>query len=265
MGNDALGNLIYDENLYTYITLAVNMGVDMFGFDINVTTSRWSSTKEQTELFLSVYDHIVSATQSGEISIDRVKESVARILLVKLRNNIIGDTTDYSEFNFSKNSSQITNHAPEFITYVGEKFIIDKDDDVLIISESYEHTGTQYSLGDNVRKFFEVRGYKNIDIYHADTLTPQSILQSAKNYDMIFVSVSTVSSSTKIGFGANRTEFIGFMDELIAENPKVCVVAPGMPSALNRLPNVKNARLLYSYYEANFESLCKVLNNEVNN
>ena len=263
MGNDALGNLIYDENLYTYVTLAVNMGVDMFGFDINVTTSRWSDTKEQTELFLSVYDHIISATQNGEISIDRIKESVARILLVKLRNNIVGDETNYSDFNFAKNSSLITNHAPEFITYLGKQFIIDKDDEVLIISESYEQTGTQYSLGDNVRKFFEVRGYKNIDIYHTDTLTPDVIIQNAKKYDVIFVGVSTVSSSTKIGFGANRTEFIGFMNELIDANPNVCVIATGMPSALNKLPKVENAILLYSYYEANFESLCKVLNNEV--
>ena len=54
------------------------------------------------------------------------------------------------------------------------------------------------------------------------------------------------------------------MNELIDANPNVCVIATGMPSALNKLPKVENAILLYSYYEANFESLCKVLNNEVN-
>ena len=54
------------------------------------------------------------------------------------------------------------------------------------------------------------------------------------------------------------------MNELIDANPNVCVIATGMPSALNKLTKVENAILLYSYYEANFESLCKVLNNEVN-
>ena len=263
MGNDALNNLIYEEELYDYITIAVNLGVDMLSFDIRSTTSRWESTRDEVNRLLSVYSHIISAVEKGDISKNRIIESVTRILLTKLRNNIIGDTTDYSEFNFAKNASQITNHAPEFITHIGDRFIIDKDEEVLVISESYESTGTQYSLGDSVRSFFEIRGYKNIDIYHGDTLTPNSILQNAKKYDKIFIAVSTVSSSTKIGFGANRTNFIPFVNELLKENPNVCVIATGMPNALEKLPNIKNAILLYSYYESNFESLCKVLNNEV--
>ena len=45
--------------------------------------------------------------------------------------------TDYdilTNFNYNKVSSAITNYAPEFITTVGEKFVIDKEDDVLVIS-----------------------------------------------------------------------------------------------------------------------------------
>jgi hypothetical protein len=36
-----------------------------------------------------------------------------------------------------------------------------------------------------------------------------------------------------------------------------------MPNVLDKIPSIKNAILLYNYYEENFESLCKVLNNEV--
>ena len=263
MGNDAVRNLMYDENAKPYLVQAINLGVDMISFDLRVTNSYWGSTRTEVDNLLSLYNHIVNAAQNLEIPYERLKEAVSRILLVKLRNNILNDETDYSNFNYNKVSSAITNYAPEFITTVGEKFVIDKEDDVLVISEDYDTTGTKYSLGDNVRSFFEVRGYKNIDIYHAGTLTPSVLIQNAKNYDKIFIAVSTMSENKNIGFAASRIKFIDFVNQMLEQNPNVCIIATGMPSALNYLPNIKNSILLYSYYEDNFESLCKVLNGEV--
>lgn len=263
LGDDAVKNLMYDENVNAYLVQAINLGVDMISFDLRITNSYWGSTRAEVDRLLALYNHVLDAANNQEISYERLKEAVSRILLVKLRNNIINDETDYSNFNYNKVSSAITNYAPEFITTVGEKFIIDREDDVLVISEDYEYTGTQYSLGDNVRKFFEVRGYKNIDIYHAGTLNPSVILQNAKNYDKIFIAVSSMSANKNIGFAASRIKFIDFVDQMLEQNPNVCVIATGMPSALNYLPNIKNSILLYSYYEDNFESLCKVLNGEV--
>lgn len=263
LGHQALENIIYDENLYDYITLAVNLGTDMLNFDITVTNSRWSSTKEEVDILLSLYSHIIDEVNNGNISIERIKEAVTRILLVKLRNNIIGNDTDYSDFNYSKVASEITNYAPEFISTVGEQFIIEKEDDVLIISENYDDTGTQYSLGDNLRKFFEVRGYKNIDIYHYDKLAPETMLSNANDYDKIFIALSSLSNNSNVGFAANRMNYIEFMNQLVAKNPNVCIIATNMPNVLDKIPSIKNAILLYNYYEENFESLCKVLNNEV--
>ena len=263
LGDDAVKNLMYDENVNAYLVQAINLGVDMISFDLRITNSYWGSTRAEVDRLLALYNHVLDAANNQEISYERLKEAVSRILLVKLRNNIINDETDYSNFNYNKVSSAITNYAPEFITTVGEKFIIDREDDVLVISEDYEYTGTQYSLGDNVRKFFEVRGYKNIDIYHAGTLNPSVILQNAKNYDKIFIAVSSMSANKNIGFAASRINFVDFVDQMLEQNPNVCVIATGMPSALNYLPNIKNSILLYSYYEDNFESLCKVLNGEV--
>lgn len=262
-GNSALNAILYDEKLYDYVTLAINLGVDMLSFDLRSTNSHWSSTHDEVMRLLSVYDHIIAAVENEAISLDRIKEAVTRILLVKLRNNIIDNNKDYSDFNYNKVASQITNYAPEFISIKGERYIIEKEDKVLFISESFEYTDTQNSLGDNLRKFFEIRGYKNIDIYHYDKLTPSSILDNAKEYDKIFVAISTVGSNTNIGFAANRMNFIQFMGELTEKNPNVCVIATGMPDQLDKLPTVNNAILLYNYYESNFESLCKVLNNEV--
>ena len=263
LGNDAVKNLMYDENVNSYLIQAINLGVDMISFNLRITNSYWGSTRSEVDRLLALYSHIVDAAQNLEISYDRLKEAVTRILLVKVRNNIINDETDYSNFNYSKVASEITTFAPEFITTVGEKFIIDREDDVLVISEDYEYTGTKYSLGDNLRSFFEVRGYKNIDIYHAGTLTPNVLIQNAKNYDKIFIAVSSMSSNKNIGFAASRIKFVDFVDQMLEQNPNVCIIATGMPSALNYLPNIKNSILLYNYYEDNFESLCKVLNGEV--
>ena len=235
----------------------------MLSFDITVTNSRWSSTKEEVEKLLSIYAHIIDEVNNKNIDIERIKEAVARILLVKYRNNIIGNNNDYSDFNFNKVASQITNYAPEFVSTVGERLIIEKEDNVLVISENFDDTGTQYSLGDNLRKFFEVRGYKNIDIYHYDKLSPETMLGNANDYDKIFIALSSLSDNSTVGFAASRMNYIEFMNQLVAKNPNVCIIATNMPDVLNKVPNIKNAILLYNYYEESFESLCKVLNNEV--
>ena len=57
--------------------------------------------------------------------------------------------------------------------------------------------------------------------------------------------------------------YIEFMNQLVAKNPNVCIIATNMPNVLDKIPSIKNPILLYNYYEENFESLCKVLNNEV--
>lgn len=263
LGREALENILYEDSYYDYITLAINLGTDMLNFDITVTNSYWSSTKEEVDKLLSIYNHIIDSVNNGNITLERIKEAVSRIVLVKYRNNIIGNTNDYSDFNYSKVASQITNYAPEFISSVGEKFIIEKEDNVLIISENFDDTGTQYSLGDNLRKFFEVRGYKNIDIYHYDKLSPATILDNAKDYDKIFIALSDLRDNSNVGFAASRMNYIEFMNQMVEKNPNVCIIATNMPNVLNKVPNIKNAILLYNYYEENFESLCKVLNNEV--
>jgi len=265
MGSDTVRNIKDEDNFYDYIIQSINSGVDMISFDIRISNSYRNSTKSEAEKLLSLYNAVISAVDNQTISLERIEEAVTRILLAKIRNNIIGDETDYSNVNFNKISDEITSYAPEFITVVGDQFTIEKEDTVLVISENYEYTGTEYSLGDNLRKFFEVRGYKNVDIYHENTLTPDTILQSAKNYDKIFISVSSVSRSKQIGFAASRINFIEFMDKLYAQNPNICIIATNMPDSLEYLPNIKNAILLYNYYESNFESLCKVLNGEAKN
>ena len=201
---------------------------------------------------------------NGKISNDRIKEAVSRILLNKLRNNIITETEDqYKDFNFNKVATQISNYAPNFITQVGGEFVLENTDKILVVSEVYSKTGTTNSLGDCFRKFFEDRGFGELTIAHCNTASPSSLYSNASKYDKIIIGVSVLNSRATIGVGDQTIRLQDFINEIANLNPNVCVIATGLPNVMEQLPNVKHSILLYNYYENDFLSVCRVLNKEV--
>ncbi len=265
LGDGAINVLYNDDRFYTYIVDAINLGVDMIGFDLMFSNSYWSGWYNEMNVYkMEAYNHIISNVESGVIKQERIDEAVTRILLAKLRNNVLTDKQE-TNFNFEKVSNEIMANAPKFITVIGNNFSIEKDENILIISEAFEKTGTTNSLGDNFRKYFEDRGYDGITIYHADTLYPDVVLNNAGKYDKVIIAISDIGENSQIGFASSKVNLINFVNQMKAKNSNLYVIATGLPYVTEYLPNVNNFILLYNYYENNFESLCKLLNQEVNN
>ncbi len=266
LDDSAISNVLYYEGSLDMVIDAINAGVDMVGFTVEFTTSRWSgqSYKNEANMFFGIYNGVIEAVNSGKITIDRIKESVTRILLNKLRNNILTETEDqYKDFNFNKVATQISNYAPNFITQVGGEFVLENDENILIVSEVYSRTGTTNSLGDCFRKFFEDRGFGNLTIAHCNTASPSNLYSNATKYDKIIIGVSTLNSRATIGVGDQTIRLQDFINEIAKLNPNVCVIATGLPDVMEQLPNVNHSILLYNYYENDFLSVCRVLNKEV--
>lgn len=257
---------LYEDNRGDYLVEYINAGADMVGFNFCFTVNRWNgqSYKKQADVLLGLYNSLVEAVNGGKVTEERIKEAVTRILLVKLRNNILQGKEEVEDFNPNRIEYQISKYGHEFISFIGNEPYIDKDENVLVISESYEYTGTTSSLGDNLRIFFQDnRGFSNIDIYHRHTLYPETILDNVKEYNKIIICVSTLSDSSTVGFGANKILYLDFINQIAQSNSNVYVIATYNTQPVKQLPNIKNFILLYDYFENDFSSLFKALNKEV--
>ena len=261
MDNSIFSTFVYDETINTMAVDAINKGIDMISFDITFTTSRWSDYSYYCQQYLALYDYIVECVNDGIISMDRIREAVARILLTKIRNNVIQDK-DTSNFDYDKVKEQLLSYLPSFITVHGDLYKLDKNDNVLFISENYETTGTSNSLGDNLKKYASQRGYTGIHVNHTNTLRPEDILSAAKNYSKIIISVDSISSSKKIGYAANATNYLKFIEDLRKQNSNICFIFTGNASVKNNFEWLENYVLLYDFYEDDFASLCRVLTQE---
>ena len=259
--NSILSTFVYDGTLNTSVVDAINKGVDMISFDITFTTSRWSDYSYYAQQYIDLYKHILDSVNKGDISLDRVRQAVARILLVKLRNNVLEDKEE-SNFDYNKVEEQLLNYLPGFITVHGDMYKIDKNDKVLFISENYEATSTTNSVGDNVNKYAKARGYSNIQVYHTNTLRPDDILSGAKNYNKIIISVNYINSSKTIGYAANATNYLDFIAKLKQQNNNICFIFTGDANVKDNFEWLENYVFLYNFYEDDFASLCRVLTQE---
>lgn len=256
-----LSTFVYDGTLNTSVVDAINKGVDMINFDITFTTSRWSDYSFVSQELLKLYNHVLDSVNNGDISLDRVRQSVARILLVKLRNNVLAEKQE-TNFDYNKIEEQLLNYLPGFITVHGDMYQLDKNDKILFISENYESTATTNSLGDNFSRYAKARGYSGIQVYHTNTLRPEDILNGAKNYNKIFISVDTISANKKIGYAANATNYLQFIENLRKENSNICFIFTGDANMVNNFEWLENYVFLYDFYEDDFASLCRVLTQE---
>lgn len=235
--------------------LAVKAGVDMLLY-----TSLSGPRK--------AHSAILKAVNSGEISIERINESVKRIILKKIKYDLIN--------NYEASSDDITNmlnehkalnyeFAEKSITQVkGEFNGLDKTKSTLIISPE-----ASFSLGSNLsknsfsayaKKYLESNGYSNVLSYtvskNVSSTESTNILNDAKQYDQIVIAMSNVKTSS-------YTRTSALVNELIKLNKTLVVIALETPydiAVYNN--NIQNYICCYSYQEASCNALARYLNGE---
>ena len=251
------------EQLNEYITKAINMGIDMIGFDIIFSNWYWNDYSAETQNWLNLYTHIINSVNDGTISIDRIKESVSRILLMKLRNNILEqEKIDYSDYNFNQVENELYKHTASFIVAKGDLYDIQKHEKILIMSEPYSVTGTTNSLASSLYGYLSKAGY-NLNAYYYDSMDPNAVIKSASNYDKVIIGLSEMYDSKQIGMYNSRMKYTDFIEQLREQNPNICFIITDKPTDLNYFPWATDYILLNGVYEDNFDSICMLFNKEI--
>ena len=240
----------YDEAA----VLAVKAGVDI------LTYTSLSSPK-------IAYDGIMRAIDNGEITEERINESVKRILLKKLRYGILDDyIAEEVDRNELLEANDLLNRkfATESLTLVKGDFKgLDKTKSTLIISPS-----TNFSLGTGLisnsfanfaSKYLNEKGhnctYKQVST-NISASDASSILNIASDYDQIVVAFSNVKTN-------NYSRTSNFVKELTANHQNVIVIALDTPyDLLSYDDNVKNYICVYGYQKATVEAIASFLNGE---
>ena len=234
--------------------LAVKAGVDILLY-----TSIANPKKAHTA--------IVNAVNSGEISIERINESVKRIILKKIKydliNNYQANTSDISSM-LNEHQELSYKFAEESITLVkGEFNGLDKTKSTLIVSPE-----CSFTLGNNLsynsfasyaENYLKSVGYSNVKSYtvakNISSSDSTNIINAAKSYDQIVVAMCNVKTS-------NYTRTISFVNSLSNLNKDLIVIALETPYDLMAYSNIENYICCYSYQEASCKALVKYLNNE---
>lgn len=235
--------------------LAVKAGVDMLLY-----TSLSGPRKAHAA--------IIEAVNKGEISIDRINESVKRIILKKIKYDLIDGysaSTDSIQEMLEEHKKLNYEFAEKSITQVKGNFSgLDKNKSTLIVSPE-----ASFSLGSNLNKnsfsayaknYLQSKGYKNIVDYtvskNISSSDSSTILQTAKNYDQIVVAMSNVKTS-------NYTRTATFVNELLKLNKTVVVIALETPYDIVKYNNSLQYYICcYSYQEASCYALARYLNGE---
>ena len=210
---------------------------------------------------------IISAVKKGEITEERINESVRRILLKKLKYGILDNyqapDKDISEL-LKENEELNIKFAMESLTLAkGEFSGLDKNKKTLIISPT-----TSYSLGSGLESnsmanytanYLKANGfncdYKVVSANVSQT-DLQNILANSSEYEQIVVALSNVKTNK---YNNSAT----LVKELAKKDIDLVVIALDTPYDLMVYSsNVKTYICVYGYQKASVIAISKYLNGE---
>ena len=235
--------------------LAVKAGVDILTY-----TSLSNPQK--------AHQGIMQAIKNGEITEDRINESVRRILLTKLQygilDNYITEDTDRTEM-LAEHDELNLKFAMDSLTLVKGDFKgLDKTKSTLIVSptlsESLGGNLTDNSFANYAAKYLKEQGHSKVDYRtvktNMSTSQVESILAEASNYDQIVIALSNVKTSS-------YKNSANFVKDLVKKHNNVIVIALDTPyDYLSYGTGVNNYICIYGYQKISTIALTKYLNGE---
>lgn len=197
------GSWVYEDEFYyldSYYINAINSGVNLFRINMffESENDRWNYRSEarngETFNFLANLEELVNA---GTINISAINDSVSKILLYKLRNNLIEGTYPDDEYSKNDDNQRFINNVDDgynTIAIEGEYHSLKKKNEINIIFDSGEIS----SLIGNAS--YISRGYRNLNRYQ---ITKDNLFPEADDEGINKIS----SSSTVIMFVEGDTYF----------------------------------------------------------
>ena len=234
--------------------LAIKAGVDMLLYTSNNNPR-------------TAHSALVQAVNNNEISIERINDSVRRILLKKLKYGLLDNyralDKDISDL-LAENEKLNLNFAMQSLTKVkGDFTSLDKNKSTLIISPSTSNdlgmSLSSNSFANYASVYLKEKGHKKVDYVEIEknisSSKASSILEMAKQYDQIVVAMSNTKTSS-------YSNSINFVNNLYKLNNDIVVVALDSPYDIIAYQNVNNYICVYGYQKATVIALTKYLNGE---
>lgn len=231
--------------------LAVQAGVDLLTFSGNQS--------HQNE----AYKGIEEAVKRGEITEERINQSVRRILLTKLKYGILDNplpNQNATSVDYSKNQELANNIARQSITqYRGNYQKLDKNKKTLIISPSSDRyrlnpplTGKYDSFAYLFNKSLLEQGFDTSYEIITNNISDNDInrlVNLAKNYDQIIIATNNA--------GYNQGKLV---NNLLIDHPDLIAIALRNPYDIHYYSGVNNYICIYEYTPVSIKNLIDYLN-----
>ena len=266
----------YDTDYYVN---AINEGADLFNITIYLESpaDRWNYRSEarnvETFNFLAELEEKV---RNKEISIDKINETVSRILLYKLRTNLLEGTYPIDDYELSEdNKKYIESIDSGFNTIAieGKFSAINKKESVVIFFESDEMARLLNSSS------YTDRGYRNLKKYQItknsiDLDAEDSAIKSLTSNDQVILmfanggdSVDYVYTATGVDNEGNTYEYYDYASVLkedlikyvLSKTDKLTIIYNGSQDQ-STYTKEYNLPTIYLNYEADtYKPLFEVL------
>lgn len=266
----------YDMDYYVN---AINEGADLFNITINLESAsdRWNYRSEarNAEAF-NFLSELEGKVTNKEISIDKINEAVSRILLYKLRNNLLEGTYPVDDYELSaENSEYIASVDSGFNTIAieGTFKAINKKKNVLVLFESDDIAQLLNSSS------YTDRGYKNLKKYQMtkdsiDITSEDSTVSKINEDDQVILMFSTGDDSVWYRYTVTATDNEGnpyeyydynsvlkteLVEYILSKTDKLTIIYMGSQEQ-GTYTKEYNLLTLYLNYEADtFKPLFEVL------
>ncbi len=208
------------------------------------------------------YNGLKKAVNNGEISVDRIIESVLRIIKMKLKykvndyvapdKNITEELKQHSEFNQKLSDSALT--------LVKGEYKISKEEKVLIISSKTTYNPGYSSFSEYAEKSMDKEGY-NITSYNvSDNVTNDeynNIIGIIENYDKVIIALSNVK---KFHYN-NSVKLVNELSNTLNDN--LLVIGLFNPYDFLAYDNINNYICVYCDQLESHNSIIKYLKSQL--
>lgn len=214
----------------------------------------------------SAHTAIMNAVKNGEISEERINESVQRILLKKLKYDVLDNYTapnkDISEL-LEENDKLNNEFAMASLTKMkGNDPNYEKSESILIISPECAYnlgnaTGDN-SLGAYASAYLNSNGYNTSYYTISNNVTTQEskeVIEMLDDYDHVIVACSNVYTAKYHNTG-------NLVNKILLTKPDTLVIALDTPYDYLRYNEVNNYVCVYCYQKETVVAISKYLNGE---
>lgn len=207
---------------------------------------------------------ILASVKNGEITEERINDSVRRILLKKLKYDLFNNylpKDNFEIYDTTKNSQLNLEIAKQGVTvHLGDFAGLDKNKSTIIFSTnaslSLENglSSDNNSFGYVASNYLKLQGFTKCDYVNITSLTSADIASKvalSQKYEQIIIAVDDAK-------GTKRS----LVNQIAAVRNDIIVIALNLPYDINNYTNVNNYICIYDHTPVMVDALKRLLNGE---